>query len=787
MKDQRSLEGEMKKLGIQRYRRRVRKAKENQLESTTSSGRRLLKDASAHLLTAINNWCRVARRAPGPRHAALDYFKLLPRSVTAALATRCVLDCISYRKLYTRTTMKIGGRVEDEVRFRALKKSDPARWRGVRASIDDLQGYQAKRRWVVAYMREMDHAFQNWPRGDKLQLGTVLLELLIKATGIVEIREVRNIFNKTQLEVHITDETLRWIEKSDATAELLTPMYLPCVEPPKDWVTPLRGGFHSTNLYSAAVVKTPDRRHIEDLAGSDMDLVYRAINSLQSTPWRINSKVFEVFYYLWSNGYEGPGLPPREDVPIPNKPEDIGTCKQARKEWKRSARMAHDINQQRKAERLTVAKIINVATKFQNQPVWFTHQMDWRGRAYPMAYHLHPQGPDYVKALLEFHEGKPVPGGDPLMWHMIHGANCWGMDKASFSERIQWVHANKPWIGRIQQDPLSNRQWEGAEDPWQFLAWCLDDGDVSHLPIHQDATQSGIQIMSLLLRDEVGAAATNCLPCDTPQDLYQSVTDEVVKLLKNDSYPLSQPWLDFGITRDCCKRPVMTRVYNATIHSCAKYVREWAQGFDNKQIPKTEDIGSYNSTWYLAKTVWKAMEGVIQGTTKCQDWLGQVAAIFVEHDIPIRWTTPLGFLVKQKYTKWSRRAIKTAIGDVIRQTCIRSPLDNMDKRKMVNAFAPNLVHSLDAAAMMATINLTAATGVRSFAAVHDSFATHAMDSATLASAIREAYVQVFRDDFLGDLKAQLEMQLPDGVCLPDLPPYGDLQLEALRDSLYFFN
>ena len=54
----------------------------------------------------------------------------------------------------------------------------------------------------------------------------------------------------------------------------------------------------------------------------------------------------------------------------------------------------------------------------------------------------------------------------------IHGANQYGEDKISFSDRVKWTEDNTSWIIDCATDPMTNRQWEEASNPFQFLAFC---------------------------------------------------------------------------------------------------------------------------------------------------------------------------------------------------------------------------------------------------------------------------------------------------------------------------
>jgi DNA-directed RNA polymerase len=67
-----------------------------------------------------------------------------------------------------------------------------------------------------------------------------------------------------------------------------------------------------------------------------------------------------------------------------------------------------------------------------------------------------------------------------------------------------------------------------------------------------DASNNGIQILSLLGRDEEGGRSTNVTHNDTPADLYGEISDKVnEELMKRakDGDHISSAWLKFGVDR----------------------------------------------------------------------------------------------------------------------------------------------------------------------------------------------------------------------------------------------
>ena len=99
---------------------------------------------------------------------------------------------------------------------------------------------------------------------------------------------------------------------------------------------------------------------------------------------------------------------------------------------------------------------------------------------------LSHQGTDQSKALLEFRNGKALRDSDGVKWFLVNGANKFGFDKVSFSDRVKFIRSRETEWSAIADDPLGNRGWAEAEKPYQFLAWCIEFGAFIELSPGQD-------------------------------------------------------------------------------------------------------------------------------------------------------------------------------------------------------------------------------------------------------------------------------------------------------------
>ena len=192
----------------------------------------------------------------------------------------------------------------------------------------------------------------------------------------------------------------------------------------------------------------------------------------------------------------------------------------------------------------------------------------------------------------------------------------------------------------------------------------------------------------------------------------------------------------------------------------------------------------------MAKLTLDSLGEIFEPATASMSWLAACAsAIGREAAAPVQWTTPLGLPVMQPYFAPARASVRTLFGAVSFDADADAEAPTPLVRRQRSAFAPNYVHSLDSSHMLLTAKACADAGL-TFAAVHDSFWTHAADVPAMSAILREQFVALHSPPLMEDLEAQLHARHPDvrwrdraGLRLPER---GELDLERVRDSTYFF-
>lgn len=814
-----ALEAESVSLGQARY----QQALEAQGEAQMPPGMKLIRDTVLPLAAAIEAFTTDATSGRAGRDVGrAKYLLQFDAKDVAYITAKVCINSLSQDLKAQAVAMNISSLLEDTINFDLIKKEQPKLYSRL---LNKIKSSSASGNYRHVIMRNAQNKAQiasvKWGRNEKMALGLHLMRLMESATGYIQIVPLEVGAKDTPLILATPPDIQEWLEKSHANCELLNPLSLPMVVPPRPWNAPYNGGYLTRPL-SYALIKTQNRNLLEEYKSIDMPKIYRAVNALQDTPWQINKAVLKVMSEIWESGGSLGGLPMRDDEPTPAKSySDPEENPEAHRAWRVEAAKVHERNMKLRHARRIMGHKLRLADKFKEfEAIYFPHVLDWRGRIYPVAVHLNPQADDAGKSLLSFSEGKPL-GNNGAFWLAVHGANCAGVDKVSFEDRVQWVQDHEQEILDSAFDPLDGKRfWAEQDSPFQFLAFCFEwagytlqgHAYVSHLSVSWDGSCNGLQNYSAMLKDEIGGKATNLIPSDTPSDIYSEVAKEAQAIVEVDAalpMPEVKPrksgdkkteaevlrdkiiaannWKG-KIARSIAKRPTMTLPYGAGRYGFSDQIQaELVKLSANKPQPYLEGEDFPNAV-YLAEVIEEAIGNVVVKAKQAMDWLKEVARIAASDGLPIHWDTPSGFLVVQDYRKYDGVRIDSTIAGVRTQLTLRVETDAIDTRKQAQGIAPNFVHSMDASHLVLTVNKCLDNGITSLAMIHDSYGTHAADADMLSEQLREAFIEQYTGDVLAVFIENLRQQLPEELMkqLPMPPTQGNLDLAGVRASRYFF-
>lgn len=781
---------------VAKYHRTVQQLEELGMQSKTAPIRHLMrawvKPVSDGLLEFVTN----ARSRPGRSFAALPFIEAIAdRDAAAFVALKVLFDTITIKPSMGSICIAIGRAIEQEQKFGALLKEQPKLVVDVNRRIANSPK-RSKRKvkenaLELAYKNHMVHKLPAWDPATRLRVGSIFVDLMISKTGMIEIKTRHQKYSRSSARIEMTQETLEWIREHHHTCAEMTPTALPMVCPPRPYTSFRCGGYLTPkHRKPLARIRGPHRKVYTP---ENCKVPYEAVNYLMSVPYRINIRVFETIRDMWQLGRDIPGAARYHDLVPTIKPPDSASAEE-KKLWLCRTRELHNLNDKNKSNRMEVSMVLATSSRFLGRDIWFPGSMDFRGRFYYDPSYLTPQGTDLAKGMLQFANGVSLTERG-LWWMKVHAANSYGVDKVSFDDRVRWTEENLEKIRKVSQDPLADYWWHDASSPVQFLAACMElvealKGHVNfltHLPVSMDGTCNGIQHLAALSRDRNAGNFVNLCPGEKPSDVYGVVAEAARGSLQGhlgDHDQFAERWLQFGVDRSICKRPTMILPYGGTRNAVRQYIDdEIAERLrkGNRHPFGPQRIRAAN---YLADVVWEAMGSVIAGPRRVMQWTRQLASAVNKKAPFISWTTPSGFVVVQHYPNYKSRQIETILAGKLIYPSIQEPTKDLDAMRMVQALAPNWIHSLDASALHMTAVAMRDLGY-DMVAVHDSFGTHASHVDAMNVAIRQVFVQVHSGNLMDALIEDLKKTTPD-LKVPDRPPLGDLRIEDVMDSKYFF-
>ncbi len=590
-----------------------------------------------------------------------------------------------------------------------------------------------------------------------------------------------------------------------------------------------RGGYLRNRVHLISGAR--HSRHSWELERPMGDGCLKALNLVQNTAWEVNADVLRVLEtFLNDAGSEAWSVPERKYAEV--MPKEL-----------RRPRLTFEQRTERRKylEHAKLRRIRDAANSYlvgqpaRARPIWMPHRVDYRGRFYPLSADLYPQGCDPMRALLRFHEPK-VLGPQGVRWLAIHVANLGQQSNRleSLNARERWTHDNSDQIIEFAREPhVRSELWPFPLDkPWCFVAACMEwtamvesndrENFESRLPVTVDGTCNGFQHLAAVCRATDLAQLVNLTPTtsdDLPRDLYTEVADWI------KARPgVQNPNLASRVSRDVVKQAIMTLPYSASKRTRRRQIADKLgkaprgadqQGSDPGTLTKEQRESDERDAGRICDLIDEYMKSNHGVVMDAMQWLKAVVDAYTNRNMPLQWS-PSGDLrlqqgrvaVKKRRIrllkdsqKWSfthqhAMSIQEQLDILAKKLGKRSnEIDRLqglpDKselllspRRQQNAVTANVVHSLDAAHLIQTINQAGVNSITSFYTNHDSYGTHAGVIPTLRDCLRSAFVEVHKNDLLASIKVAAGQ---DGIEVPDPPPLGEFDIKQVQLAKYLFS
>lgn len=766
------LEREQIRQGLKRLKENTQKLEEQSYASATVYGMASIDALLPKLVSRIEDTTnRIHEGKVGQSFKEIrQYLADVEPLAAAAIALKITFDKVFSVKegsdQVTKVCEAIGSAVEAECQMRHYEREAPGLLETLKKNYWHRScGTHQKLVIIRTLMNRYEvKPWETWGAANRVKLGAWLLDCIINVSGWFD-RVMRQEGRKRVNYIVPTPEFLEIKEQVLKDSELFAPLAWPMLIEPNDWTNDRAGGYLLNEvMHGHDLVRRGDPSSIQG------DIPLSFLNKIQKVAFTLNPFIVGVAEELSRLERSVGKFLPIVHHELPAKPADIETNYDSRKDYRRRAAEVMNRNAQEFKRSCRTRMTMEAVQRFKNVDRFFLPwSFDYRGRAYPIPAFLTPQDTDFGKSLLRFaDESYMTPEAED--WLAFQVATCYGLDKATMAERLEWARSNVTLITQIATDPIGSLpEWEAAEEPWQFLSACDEfyhcviaaDRQFTGLMVATDATCSGLQILAGLARDKSTARLVNVLPSDKPQDAYKVVAEA--------ARPNCPERLQEHMDRKKTKRVVMTVPYNAKPFSNRGYIRD---AFTEAGIEIDKD-----ELTQVVAAVRGAMESIVPGPMKVMRWIENEVANAIKRGADhLSWTTPSGFVVHQKLMKKQVERITLQLLGECRMSVATGDTDEVDINHHKNATSPNLIHSLDAS----LLHLTTLRFDAPIALIHDSVLCRATDMSYLSTMVRETYMHLFAEhDYLTDFAKQIGAE-------SEPPIIGDLEPESVIESTYFF-
>jgi DNA-directed RNA polymerase len=312
-----------------------------------------------------------------------------------------------------------------------------------------------------------------------------------------------------------------------------------------------------------------------------------------------------------------------------------------------------------------------------------------------------------------------------------------------------------------------------------------------------------------MMRSKREGTLVNLVPSEHPSDLYQTVADRVKELVEADATngsDVAKVVLLNGVTRKLCKRATMTFAYSSQEYGFREQLMDdfmrpaqvevlqgklpahpWAMMRTDKE-GNTKLDGGWTAASYLAKLIWRAVNEIVTDACTGMAFFRRCAQLLAHEGKGLVWVTPIGLPVLHLYSEYKVKKVKLFLHDrEVRLFTQTEPTTVVNKAKAADAVSPNVVHSMDSAALMLCVLDCVAAGVKDFSLIHDSFGAHPNDTEIMYVAVRQSLISMYENYCpFEEIRSQTHGALDAKDKVPTIPTKGDLDLGDIMQSAYAF-
>ena len=196
---------------------------------------------------------------------------------------------------------------------------------------------------------------------------------------------------------------------------------------------------------------------------------------------------------------------------------------------------------------------------------------------------------------------------------------------------------------------------------------------------------------------------------------------------------------------------------------------------------------NFKNNFYLASVIEQAVKDICPESYQVLNYLSRIALCFNKENKTISWHTPSGFLVQQKYYTNHTKRIKTKLSNQTVYLSLAEPDEKLvNKRKQLQGFPSNYIHSFDAAHLHLSLVEASKMGLEQFCIIHDCFGSPAAELDRLIECVKQTFFYIYSDNNLDNLHHQAADQLSNTKGLPPALLMGEFDITDVLTAPYIF-
>ena len=502
------------------------------------------------------------------------------------------------------------------------------------------------------------------------------------------------------------------------------------------------------------LVRNANPKYVEGLNDTDNPKIFNAINRHQATKYVINEPLLDVLNQCLD--------------------DDLLTQKSAGKASPTSIL----------ARSKAMLGAIQAAEEQRGRVFYEYMYYDWRLRLYSATEKLSHAGNNTSKALIKLAKGEAL--GREGWNNLLAYAGSFINSRGSKEEMLSVAEDNLDYWYEVASDPLKKKHkeyWQGLgrKKAFVFLATLLeikaaiDSGDeysfVSNIVLHTDASNSGLQFLSALAKDEEAAKYCNLVPSFERRDYYLEVGRKIWKE-EAGSHPFwgKEKFNNDNVIRDLCKRSCMVIWYSCGPARMAEIIME-----DHGDEELFQGITPEDCRW-LADRISTTSKSLFDGPSELMKIFVSACTEAAKRREDFSWTVPYSktkIAHHYRHRDGSVMTLHLPSGEEVSVAYHYEFNDYVDVKEAIKGAAANVVHSCDAALVSKVLNEVIGFDVIT---IHDSFGCIPSRATELGREIRRCFEELLAGNPLEELL--------ESMGAPELmPKLGELTLKGkLKDN-----